>query len=80
MNQVYSYVVTEQYENTLTVYVNNIIIAYVTGKRLNSIRSVRKFVDKVLNARDRRPEITPILTYNQVKYLNQLHNKEKNHV
>ncbi len=57
MNQIFSYEVAEQYENTLTVYVNNVLIAYVTGKRLNSIRSVR-----------------------QVKYLNQLHNKEKNNI
>lgn len=66
MDTIHSYEVSEQYENTLTVYVNNIIVAYVSNRKVKQIRSVRKLIDRVLLARDRSSKIVPTFTYNQL--------------
>lgn len=66
MNNIYSYEVSEGLNNQLTVRVNNIIVAYVLDRKVSQVRNLRKFIDRVLKARDRRIEIIPVFTYKQL--------------
>jgi len=66
MSNIYSYEIAEGLNGQLNVYVNNILVAYVSDRRVAQIRNIRKFIYRVLTARDRRTEVIPTFTYRQL--------------